>query len=262
MTKEYTVSELFYTQWKDLNDLKHIQAYTLHQHAQSLGIDHKDYGFALIACMRVLRRRPLLVDRLNEKQAVDIFNDLAFLNEPWYYFPELSKYGALLHTRPDEKMARSSFDQFIYADNEFSGFLATDKDHNLFLRRLAVTLYRPEGETIFDKETVEERAAQLGKIKSDEFDALLQLVFYTYGHVRNAVMTRCKTLLPPAPAHDDDVKQKPQRTGAMWYNIKHQAAKTLVFGDFENVGRTNMYYVLDHLEILCKEKEEQRRAKH
>jgi len=232
MTKEYTVSELFYTQWKDLNDLKHIQAYTLHQHAQSLGIDHKDYGFALIACMRVLRRRPLLVDRLNEKQAVDIFNDLAFLNEPWYYFPELSKYGALLHTRPDEKMARSSFDQFIYADNEFSGFLATDKDHNLFLRRLAVTLYRPEGETIFDKETVEERAAQLGKIKSDEFDALLQLVFYTYGHVRNAVMTRCKTLLPPAPAHDDiivlihpgdRIKMKAEATTHRCHVVQHKA---------------------------------------
>jgi hypothetical protein len=82
------------------------------------------------------------------------------------------------------------------------------------------------------------------------------LAFYTFGHIREKVMKRCKTLLPPAPK-TEDVK-KPQPTGPMWYNIKHQAAKTLVFGDFENVGRTNMYYVLDHLEILCKEREENR----
>jgi hypothetical protein len=40
----------------------------------------------------------------------------------------------------------------------------------------------------------------------------------------------------------------------MWHNIKHQAARTLVFGDFITLGQSNMYDVLDHLELIAKEK--------
>jgi hypothetical protein len=42
----------------------------------------------------------------------------------------------------------------------------------------------------------------------------------------------------------------------MWHRVKHQAAKTLVFGDFEKLGTTNMYSILDHLEILAQEQDE------
>lgn len=252
MIKEriYQVSDLFYTQWKDLDDLTQATVYSLHQHAQSLGHSHKDYGFALIATLRSLRKNKRLVDRINVEQAVDIYNDLKFLNEPWYHFPFLDQ----LHLKPDPELARTSFDQFIYADNEFTSFIAAKGKDEVYLRRLAATLYKESGEIFWDKECVEERAEKLRSEKSYR----LELIFYTYGHVRNKVMERCKTLLPKSIVTSEEQKKTPHPTGSMWHNIKHQAAKTLVFGDFDNVGRTNMYSVLDHLEILCKEKEEQR----
>ncbi len=247
--KVYLVSDLFCDSWKDLDDFTHAIVYALRQHAQAIGSSHKDYGFALIAVLRPLRKNKRLVDRITVEQAVDIYNDLKFLNEPWYYFPFLDQ----LHLKPDPQLARTSFDQFIYADNEFTSFIATKGTDDIYLRRLAATLYKEAGEIFWDKECVEERAEKLRSEKS----YLLELIFYTYGHVRNKVMERCKTLLPKSIVTYEEQK-KPQPTGSMWHNIKHQAAKTLVFGDFDNVGRTNMYSVLDHLEILCKEKEEQR----
>lgn len=249
----YEVKDLFYTSWKDLDDRTHARVYASYLKTLGTSPGSIEYGFSLISTLRMLRRNWRLVDKINELQAVDIFNDLKFLKEPWFNFPSLNH--ALLAVKPDDMMARSSFDQFIYADNEFSGFLVAKDD--IHLRRLAVTLYRPKGETTFDKENVEERQALITGVDQD----LLSLVFYTYANVREAVMKRCKLLLPKAPKSSEEIEQKPQRTGAMWHNIKHQAAKTLVFGDFEKVGRTNMYDVLDHLEILCKEREEQRRAK-
>lgn len=252
--KEYTVADLFYTRWEQLTPRIHSEVFALQQHLQQMALDSPEYGFTLIQILRRLRKNKSLVNKINEAQAVDIYNDLAFLDEPWYYFPSLvtghrlSVTGNFLNSLrpPEPHMARHSFDQFIYADNEFSMF--TVKQDELYLRRLAVTLYRPDGEEFFDKETVAEYAERFkGKLKPWQ----LNLVFFTYAQIRAYVMKRCKTLLPSGAKSD----AAPTNTGPMWNTIKHQAARTLVFGTFDQTGQANMYSVLDHLEILCKEKD-------
>lgn len=254
--REYTVSDLFFSQWQQLTGKVHSEVYALQQHIQSLQKDSVDYGYTLIQILRRLRKNFSLVNKINEAQAVDIYNDLSFLNDPWYYFPHLDN-KVLALVKPDEKMARSSFDQFIYGDNEFSMFLINkDEKH---LRRLIVTLYPLLGDTFFDPETVEQRAAALvGKLKPWQ----LNQVFFTFAHIRDHVTKRCKTLLPKPPSSpsvsggDSPMSTGQDRggpTGPMWYRIKHQAARTHVFGSFQETGRANMYSVLDHLEILCQE---------
>jgi len=114
------------------------------------------------------------------------------------------------------------------------------------LARLAATLYMPR----FDKEQVAVDALRFAKLPLYK----LQLVFFTYGHVREFVIKRCKHLLPSSPAGEGEEQSKVVPTGPMWHNIKHQAARTLVFGDFVTLGRSNMYDVLDHLELIAKEK--------
>lgn len=243
MRKEYTVSDLFFTRWEDLPSATHAQVYALFASLPS--VDDPKYGFALIQILRLLRKNKSLVNRINVYQAVDIFNDLAFLRDPWYYFPEITG-----HVTPDIKLARCSFDQFIYGDNEFSNYLVHQDAK--YLRRLVATLYLLPDESYFDPETVERRATDLHVA-----DHLLQLVFFTFAQVRTAVMKRCKTLLPPAPKSGPEGDSiKPVNTGPMWYKIKHQAARTHVFGTFQETGRAQMYSVLDHLEILAKENEE------
>jgi hypothetical protein len=245
--KEYTVSDLFFNQWQELTGQVHSEVHALQQHIQTLQKESVEYGYTLIQILRRLRKNFRLVNKIDEAQAVDIYNDLAFLHAPWYYFPHLEN-KALALVRPDEKMARSSFDEFIYADNEFSMFIINQDEKHL--RRLIVTLYPLLGDAYFDPETVEQRAAALeGKLKQWQ----LNQVFFTFAHIRDHVMTRCKALLPKPVKIIGQDPEPPVATGPMWYRIKHNAARTLVFGSFEQTGRANMYSVLDHLEILCQE---------
>jgi hypothetical protein len=248
MKKEYKVSELFFSGWQNLTGPKHAAVYALFLKLQTLQKDSPEYGFVMIAILRQLRRRPLLIDRVNVDQAVDVFNDLTFLNEPWYYFPEVitsAQSKELGLQKPEDHLARCSFDHFIYADNEFSSFLVNwDEKH---LTRLVATLYQE----IFDKEAVE-RIANLLTLDRWQKD----LVFYTFGHVREFVMKRCKTLLPPS--HSSEAV-KPHSTGAMWLKIKHRLAETPAFQGYETAGNANMYSTLDYLEDLAQIREEHRR---
>lgn len=247
MQKTYNVSDLFFTRWEDLTPKQHAIVYTLQQECELArrmeatdGVPAIQYGLKLIGVLRHLRKNRSLVDRINEEQAVDIYNDLTFLSKPWYYFPVINLPWA--HP-PDEKMSRHSFDHFIYADNEFSAYVMTnDVKH---LKRLVATLYQKE----FDKEAVEQLATS--RIK----DHYLLLVFYTFAHIRDFVMKRCKTLLPrPIPG----AQSKPAPTGGMWLTLKHRLAETPAFQGYDTAGKANMYSTLDYLEDLARQKEEQR----
>lgn len=287
--KEYTVADLFYTDWKELDDKTHAEVFALHQKIQQHPVHPRfdklsdqshpsvsplegeinadastssatdvtdqqkmEYGVLLIAILRRLRKNWRLVDKINELQAVDIFNELdrGFLSKPWYTFPQVFGW-----VHPADQMAKSSFDRFIYADNEFTSFLATSDDK--YLHRLAATLYALPGDTHFDKEEVEARAELIKETNAHQ----LQLIFYTYGHVRNAVVKRARHLIETPPQHPsvsplegESNTNKVKPSGAMWYQIKHQVARTGVFGTFDQLGQANMYIVIDHLELLAKEK--------
>lgn len=249
MVKEYTVTDLFFTRWEDLSARTQSEVYALCNALPELRAkEGAEYGMAIIHILRRLRKNPALVNKINVEQAVDIFNDMSFLQQPWYYFPVLEN-KALAMVRPSEKMARSSFDQFIYADHEFTSFIAKQEEKHL--RRLVVTLYPLLGDKYFDKECVDERAAAIdGKLKPWQ----LNLVFFTFAHVRAHIVERCKHLLPTAPKAKDDIEQPPVITGRMWYQIRQQAARTHVFGSMKKTGRANMYDVLDYLNTLCEEK--------
>jgi hypothetical protein len=251
--RAYNVSDIFYSSWRALSPWKQASVFAMQQHALQLDHATPEYGAALIRVMRAIRKRWWLADKLNEEQLVDCYNDLKFLNEPWFYFPKFKIN--LIAVPPDEQMATSAFDQFIYADNEYSSYVAT---HDIkYLHRLVATLYRYPGEELFDKESVAERAAAIaGKLKEWE----LMLVFFTFTHIRSCISKRCPKLLPSpkkiaVPAGEEEPEPEPvTNTGPMWNSIKHEAASTLVFGSFQECGRANMYDVLDHLEHLIRKK--------
>lgn len=249
--RTYNVSDLFFTRWEDLSPKVHATVYTLQQElintprvAGQDGQANVQYGIRLIAVLRHLRKNKMLVDKINVTQAVDIYNDLKFLNEPWYFFPEIEADWAVT---PLDKMAKHTFDHFIYADNEFSKYLVTQDVK--YLRYLVATLYQVH----FDKENVEILAQTL---KAKEWQ--LVLVFATYAHVREFVMNRCKLLLPK-PIHNPDAEPaKPQPTGRMWLQLKHRLAETPAFQGYETTSKANMYSALDYLEDLVQQKEQKR----
>lgn len=240
MSKVYSVSDLFYTSWHQLSVKKHAEVYALLQMLEQAEKGSVRYGALLINILRLLRRKYWVGDRINEEQAVDIFNDLTFLHEPWYYFPAIDNKGLV---KPDEKMARHTLDHFIYADNEYSSFLAMRDDK--YLRRLLVTLYM----ATFDKEAVEDLAHRVWLE-----DHKLTLVFFTYAQIREFVMKRCKTLLPKGPKPKEDETPEPIRpTGSMWLKIKHRLSETPAFQGFDTAGKAGMYDALDYLEGLAQQ---------
>jgi hypothetical protein len=246
--EEYQVRDLFYTSWADLSGRQQAEAYTLWLRMKSLNTPEgeplpTEYGFLLIAIMRVLRKNPALVDRINEAQLVDAFNEIkGFLDAPWFEFKcKVNTFH--LHT-PDEKMARTTFDHFIYADNEFSSFLINQNQKHLV--RLVATLYQKN----FDKENVTELAADL-KLKEWE----LMHTFYTYKHIREFIVKRCKTLMPEAVAHEEDAPVKQVPTGSMWLKLKNRLSETPAFATFEQASKANVYDALDYLEDLAQIKE-------
>ncbi|HTF21008.1 MAG TPA: hypothetical protein VK658_23195 [Chryseolinea sp.] len=245
MSKTYNVSDLFITRWEDLSPKMRVAVYLLQQELdrtptmEGSGEPGVQYGARLIALLRHLRRNARLVDKLTVSQAVDIYNDLAFLNQPWYFFPDLSlKWGKT----PDEKLARHSFDHFIYADNEYSSYVASSDIK--YLRRLVATIYQDR----FDKEDVDQLEHTI-RLK----DWQLFLVFFTFAHVRTFVVKRCKTLMPPGPGSDNS---KAAPTGSMWLSLKHRLAETPAFQGYDVTGGSNMYSALDYLEDLAKRKSE------
>lgn len=248
MSKVYEVKDLFFTSWGQLAGRVHAEVYTLLLQLRAAEEGSTQYGAILINILRRLRKNPRLVNKINVEQAVDIFNDLKFLQNPWYTFPELETSNL---SKPEEKLARHTFDHFIYADHEYSSFVATqDTKH---LNRLVATLYQHK----FDKENVEPIANAL-KIKEWQ----LTLTFFTYAQVREFVVKRCKTLMPTPPmkSEDDIVEEKPTPTGAMWMKLKHRLAETPAFQGYDKAGNANMYAALDYLEDLAQIKD--KNAKH
>lgn len=249
----YTVPDLFITNWQQLPPKVHLRVYLQYLILKSLPKDSAQYGQLMITILRKLRRswlvgfkfRRLLIDRINKAQAVDVFNEVeqTLLSKPWFFFPELD--SSLV--TPDAELARTTFDQFIYADNEFTKFtLATqagdDATLNILLARLAATLYS-NGNT-FDPEDVEAQALRLKKVNNDK----LQLVAFTFDHVRTKMITRCKHLMQRGSSD-----ATPQPSGSMWDQIKHHLARSGAFGSYNEVGKSRVYAVLDHLNQLALE---------
>lgn len=249
---EFKVTDVFYSAWADLTPKQQVEVYTLWLKMKSMdGQLSIAYSTHMLLIMRQLRKNQRVIDQMNEAQVVDCFNEIkGFLDEPWYNFPPLNlPQGG---DKPADKMATSTFDHFIYADNEFSLFLI--KKDDIHLKRLVATLYQEN----FNKEAVEGIASRL---KLSEWQLLH--VFYTFKHVREFVMKRCKNLMPPPPVHPETgeiIKDEtgPVATGAMWLKLKHRLAETPAFAGYDKAGQANMYSALDYLEDLAIQANERR----
>ncbi len=248
--KEYTVTDLFYTSWDDLTAQARTEVYALYHALQEQKKGSIEYGLHLIQIMRRLRKNFRLVNKINESQTVDIFNDLTFFEKSWYKFPNLT-YKLIT---PEDQLVRHTFDHFIYADHEFTCYQA--KPERKYLVQLVCALYKQKGDGEYlDRQVIDDRAMLLAKkIKDWE----LQCVFFTYMHVRGFVMSRCKTLFPKqklatVEGEEPLAEQKVIPTGPRWLQLKHRLAETRAFPGLEKAERANMYSALDYLEDIAQQ---------
>lgn len=244
----YVVDDLFFTSWAQLSEKRMVEVQSLMMQLKSFDLSSVEHGLISIKVLRLIRRNPALVDKINVEQAVDIFNDLKFLREPWFDFApvahsRLTTWSGLTTLRtPSDHMADCTFAHFIYADNEFSSFLATNKTEHL--TRLFATIYQKD----FDEEKVEAIAKRLN-LKEWQ----LMHTFFTYSFVRNFVMERCKALLLSSPHTEGEIEQNTTvvPTGGMWQKLLHRLAETPAFPGMDAASDARMYKALDYLEDLA-----------
>jgi len=244
--KTYKVGDLFYTSWKQLSARQHAEVFALSKAVEGISKEDQQYGFTLIALMRKLRKNWRLTDRIDEMQMLDCYHDLDFLKQPWGYFREKELHNFFA---PDDDMERHTFDHFIYADNEFTLFIVTQDVK--YLARLAATLYRYNNEVVFEREKIEARGEYLlRKLKPWQ----LNLIYFTYAHIRESIVKRCRHLLP---TEEETEGAKPRSTGAMWMQLKHRLSETTAFAGFDVAGKANVYDALDYMDGLAKLKAQQ-----
>ena len=245
MEKQYQVSDLFYTEWKQLSAAKRVLVHELNR--GRLALPPEQQGTYIILIMRALRKRPLLVDRLNEAQVVDIFNSLTFLAKPWLFFaapPAPLKVGG--YAAPDEKLGNLTFDHFIYADSEFTQCNTEDEaKRTAHMLALCDILYRPG-------KLVTNGKYQLPPGYAKVYPAWVKQAFYTFGNVRDYIVNACVHLFPP-PAEDEKPTHSRVTALQIWTDMKFALAEQGTFGTYKEVGEQPLYEVIWYLEKKAKE---------
>lgn len=249
MSKTYTVPDLFFHKWDDVTALKKTELWTLIKEynilkARVLNPDEDateaersaaqlNYGMVLIFILRLLRRKPLLVDKIDVPQAVDCMNEITFIHTPWLYFPVAEIAG---FKSPGERMHQITFDQFIYALKEYYYLLESKdvtKDLTL-LARLTATLYTNH----FIADHVEQDAEVI--VKSAKPWQLLS-VLYTLTNILEYITTvRCKALFGGGGKSDE-------HPVAVWIKIKYKLGESGYFMGKKEVEAARIYEALDYL---------------
>lgn len=276
MTRQYTVSDLFYNQWEDLTAKQIIIIIELTAALQKLEPGTTEHGLVIIQILRTLRKNKALVSKLEVDQAVDIFNDIIFFKRkadgsfetPWLFFPvEGFTTNNFYFTRPELNgslpMFNRTFQQLVYADSAFSGFCvlnyqynqpnadkkALERDMHEAIASLAAVLYTPK--EFFDVADMEVRARQVPLNLNREKQ---ELILHTYANVRSFITTRCPNLFPPTLSSGEGrgeaeaEAEAPTFTGPMWMELRYDLAKTEVFKGFKTANDAGIYDALDFLE--------------
>jgi len=252
MQKSYSVSDLFYTDWNKISPQKIVEGYSHFCNTKTFEPGSEHHGASIIFTLRALRKNWRLVDKVNVAQAVDIFNELEpNLSKPWTTF-FLNKVTANVrwYFAPADKMSNRTFDHFIYADSCLTKSIH-HKDEKLVqeeLARLVAILYLPSGELHYQDEVVQRRT-ELFKKELKPWQLLF--VMYTFGHIKKRIIDGCPNLFPKSNSGSGETVKD---TLPMWFDIKMQLANSGIFGDYEKVGRTGLYHVINALESLNRDK--------
>lgn len=250
MPKTYKIADLFFTSWAEIPTGYHAQLIEL-RHKLNNAIREEmwgTYGYMAIQMLRILRKNKSLVAKINEEQAVDCLNDLKFIQEPWYHFPP----GDKGFQEPDEYMHNRTFNQFVYADAEFTKFCVLDyqgkesrKPDEMQLNRainkmIGILYTAPER---FDERKILSRA---GTVDQKMTPAEKAVVLHTYANVREYIVKeRCPNLFPSSSG---DGPAKPVYTGKMWLNLRYDLSETPSFQGLDAAKNAWLYDAMDLLE--------------
>lgn len=284
--KEKNISDIFHTSWDSLRSEKggnqviitmrylQIVRATLDQKA------YTQFGYYVRILIKSLAKQK--VQRLDSEQLVDIYHDLKFLHEPWYFFSTpviklksnsplsrgVAEGRGVLHA-PDERLSNITYSNFKFADAKFTKYLChqeagEDKEAQLELNKLMACLYCPGlgDERIFHEKQIDDHAGIL-ETRLRPWEKLLAAE--TYGYIRTYIVNRETFLFPQGSNSPDGIpkklkakesENKPVYTGEMWQDLHYDLADTEAFKGYEPAGSANIYHALDYLNKKAREQKE------
>lgn len=254
MSRTYSISELFFTSWEQLNAPQMIKLIHLRNQLQQTKKEELwgSYGYLSIQTLKLLTRNASLVGKIDVQQAVDCVNDLKFIHEPWYHFEPAGQWP--MYEPPEERMHNRTFDQFIYADAEFTKFCVLDyrgklsgkpdeTQMNLAIYKLIGILYTPPKR--FDSAKIHSRALSIRHWMPQEEQAL---VLHTFANIRQYIVKeRCKNLFN-VPDTDPKKETPPVYSGEMWMKLRYNLSETPTFQGMQTTKNAPLFDALDTLE--------------
>lgn len=261
--QEFSVSDIFHNSWDSLraekggNQIIKIMRYLQVIQVAKRQKDYTRFGYYVRIIIRsiVRKQNENILAKLDPEQLVDIFNDLAFIRSPWYFFPQplIKGSNGVMFKAPDEHLANMSYNQWKFADAKFTAFLVhknegTTEAAHQELGKLMACLYIPEGG--FRESDIEKNAAVLSS-RMKQWEQLLALE--TFGHIRTKIVLREKDLFPSSSKEKNSGEIV--YTGEMWKNLHYDLADTEAFRGYDAAGQANIYHALDYLNKKAEERE-------
>ena len=243
-----SVPDIFHTSWAELSHRQAIQIMLIKSKIEWLAKAeyYEAMGEMEHAQLVILCKDQAFLKKLSQDQEFDVWKDLAFINEPWYFFHIAAIRGKEhVYFSPMEKIHDLTFQHLVYADANFSKYLITEE--TVYLEKLISILYHPsDGDDRWPliTENIEPMAIDIGKrIHPHE----KQLIMVTYSHIRSSILQRCPTLFNVDGSEDDD-EGKIEYTGEMWRNLLFDLSETPAFQGMQIAKDTPIYEALDYLE--------------
>lgn len=241
------VSDIFYTSWDQLTPQQAIQVILLKQKLDQLEKSeyYEQMGQVRYVLLTLLCKKDKVMKKLNELQLNDIAEDLnLFWMQPFYFFHiQGIKAKDFTYYSPGEKMHDLTFFHLVYADAYFTRYLISEDKH--ILDQMIAVLYHPntEGDRWeLNLKNIEPMAKDIGEVLHPHEKLLIMT---SYGHIRNFLIQRCPTLIPPDP---DGESAEVQYTGESWRDIMYDLSETPAYQGMEKAKNAPLIEALDYLE--------------
>lgn len=258
--RSYHISDLFKTSWAEVSPKEMATVIDMKlkmQRASDEGLDQAAGHYAIMI-LRALRKNKSLVGKINVEQAVDCINDLKFIHEKWFTFPDI-EFNDSKFCVPPTHLKNHTLGQLYWMDSLFSKFLIQEyydgRAHppqtpstlaEMFLDEMIAVVYTHPDH--FDEKLIEERGKEIGKIINNDIRVCS---LYAYANIKEFILAEFPLTFPRP---DDDGPEKPiankppADSEPMWQNILFDLSESPAYQGMDRTKKAPMYEALNYLE--------------
>ncbi|HMG90759.1 MAG TPA: hypothetical protein VK589_11890 [Chryseolinea sp.] len=264
--KTYHISDLFKTSWDQVSPKEMATVIDMKikmQRANEQGL-HQAAGHYAIMILKALRKNEGLVSKINVEQAVDCINDLEFIHQKWFTFPEI-KFSDSTFCNPPTHLKNHTLGQLYWIDSLFSKFLMQEyydgRAHppqtpstmaEMFLDEMIAVIYTHPDQ--FDEKVITERGKEIGRIINNDYRVCM---LYGYANVKEFILAEFPLTFPRLEDEDETqnpVSNKPPvDSEPMWQNILFDLSESPAYPGMDRAKKAPMYEALNYLEKKHKE---------